>query len=126
MGNLLIIDDEVDLCEIHAEYAQNLGWSCKTAQDPAAALGILASFPIDLIMTDMKMPGISGEDFLRDLRLKGFNIPAIICSGSIRAVDDFSSGQMSPGVVAVLSKPLNESKLQDALARLVFPPKSVA
>ena len=125
MATLLIIDDEVELCEIHAAYAGDLGWHCLTANDSTTALQILAKQDVDLVMTDMKMPGLSGIDFLREKIVRGFYHPVIICSASVRSFDDIFSKKENHRVIAVLDKPIAEDKLAQALA-LVWQQKKPA
>ncbi|HEY8833728.1 MAG TPA: response regulator [Gemmatimonadaceae bacterium] len=73
--------------------------------------------PVDAIVLDINMPGGSGEDTLKKIKMSSHtsNIPVIILSGSID-----SKGQervRSLGAEAVLSKPLVPEELFEALAK---------
>lgn len=60
-----------------------LGYSTATAQDGFDALTILAGgeVAVDLILSDLVMPGMGGEDLLAAVRAHGLAIPMVILSG---------------------------------------------
>jgi len=79
----------------------------------------MKSPPVDAIVLDINMPGGSGEDTLRKLKMRSgtAEIPVIVLSGSID-----SEGQQRVrdlGAAAVLSKPLVPTELLDALAAVL-------
>ena len=46
------------------------------------ALDRLATFPADVVLLDILMPGMSGNDTLSELRARGFHVPAIAITGA--------------------------------------------
>ncbi len=79
--HILIVDDEREITELIEKELQREGymtWSADNAQD---ALTVFSTEVIDMIITDVKMPGeFSGIDLLKIIR-NGFSIPVIVISG---------------------------------------------
>jgi two-component system response regulator HydG len=63
---ILVVDDAPDTLEVLQRNLVSKGYQVFTAPGVTEAIGILDSTPIDLVITDLKMPGISGLD-LREL-----------------------------------------------------------
>jgi CheY-like chemotaxis protein len=72
---MLVVDDEPDIAAIIAEALEHDGHKVDVAANGAVALGLLASRPYDLILSDTKMPVLDGEGFTRELRRR---FPALI------------------------------------------------
>ena len=65
---ILIVDDEATIRRLLRQKLTSLGYHCEEACSSEEALGKLKTYPADLIMLDMKMPGKSGMDLLPDLK----------------------------------------------------------
>ncbi|MBL8239967.1 MAG: sigma-54-dependent Fis family transcriptional regulator [Bryobacterales bacterium] len=65
---VLVVDDEENLRRVTQLKLQQAGYEAMTASDGRQALEVLARNPHDLIITDLKMPGMSGMDLLRRVR----------------------------------------------------------
>ncbi|MDD5541628.1 MAG: sigma-54 dependent transcriptional regulator [Acidobacteriia bacterium] len=65
---LLIVDDEKSICDLLEIVFKRDGYQVKTASSGRAALDLLSKEPFDLIVSDIKMPGISGLDLLKEVR----------------------------------------------------------
>jgi two-component system response regulator PilR (NtrC family) len=68
MANLLIVDDERSICEMLDIAFRKLGHRVETVTGAAAAVQKLDSQIFDLVISDIKMPGTSGLDLLRQIR----------------------------------------------------------
>ena len=64
-SRVLIVDDEPDMVENCARILKKAGYHCLTATDPGKALALVESERPDLLLTDLKMPGIDGMELLR-------------------------------------------------------------
>ncbi|HLE46909.1 MAG TPA: response regulator [Candidatus Thermoplasmatota archaeon] len=121
------MDDEVDILE---SLKQLLEVSLKdvkvhTAEGGQTALGILKSETIDLIITDYKMPGMNGLEFLGEARRLAPSIPRILVTAfpdlelAIKAVNDakienFFTKPVEPGkVVDVVRTVLSERRAKE-------------
>jgi signal transduction histidine kinase len=77
---ILIVDDEESVRTFFATYLGET-YSCKTAANAQEALDILACEPFALVLTDLKMPGLSGIELLRKITEHYKNTAVIIVSG---------------------------------------------
>jgi CheY-like chemotaxis protein len=69
-SGILVVDDDNSLRAMMAEHLRDLGFTVLEAADPVVALGIVgdASQPVDLVVTDLVMPKMSGPHFVERLR----------------------------------------------------------
>ena len=98
-ARILIVDDDV----AHAESLQDAleldGYLCAVVHGGAEALEVLREQGFDVVLTDLKMDGISGLDLLRESRSLHPNTPVLLITGhaSIEtAVDAMRHGRSSP------------------------------
>ena len=65
---ILVVDDEEHLRRVTQLKLQQAGYEASTAGDGVEALRLLATHPQDLVLTDLKMPGMSGIELLQKIR----------------------------------------------------------
>ena len=100
--HLLVVDDDEGVRNVFWEILQAEGFNCSQAADAEEALSILEKSEIDLVLTDIVMPGLSGLDLIRKIReafdshviaftgyVKDYSFPTVIQVGA----DDFMSKQ---------------------------------
>ena len=106
---ILIIDDEKNIREGLAADFEMDGYNVKIAADGKEGLAFIEKGDIDLVITDLRMPGISGEEVLRKVTTETPGIPVIVLTGhgSIDAAVD----AMRNGAYDFLTKPLNLDQL---------------
>lgn len=106
---LLIIDDEKNIRDGLAANFELEGYNVKVAEDGKTGLELITKGDIDLVITDLRMPGISGEEVLRKVTTETPGIPVIVLTGhgSIDAAVD----AMRNGAYDFLTKPLNLDQL---------------
>ena len=63
-GRVLVVDDEANARTALAELLRDEGYAVETAADGFKALGKLEDFAPDLVLTDLKMPGMDGIELL--------------------------------------------------------------
>src|SRR5690606_35119082 len=63
-GRVLVVDDEANARDALAELIEDEGYETATAADGRRALELLPSFDPDVILTDLKMPGIDGLELI--------------------------------------------------------------
>ncbi|MCL2834813.1 MAG: response regulator, partial [Treponema sp.] len=78
---LLIADDEKNIREGLAESFTMDGYDVAEAADGAEAWKLFGKGDIDLVITDLRMPGLSGEDFLKRIQAETPGLPVIILTG---------------------------------------------
>ena len=79
--HILIVDDEKELCVSLSEILAEEGYPTAWTSDPLETPSILARTRVDLIILDIRMPGIGGIDLLRLVRKSNPNIKVIILTG---------------------------------------------
>ncbi|MFH0941249.1 MAG: response regulator [Candidatus Omnitrophota bacterium] len=81
---ILIVDDEQQIVCLFAEFLQKTGFDTVAAFGGAKAIDILKTDPaIDLMILDIRMPGVSGVDVVRELKKTKKTIPVVIISSTI-------------------------------------------
>ncbi|MDE5614534.1 MAG: sigma-54 dependent transcriptional regulator, partial [Treponemataceae bacterium] len=108
-STILIIDDEKHIREGLAADFELDGYAVKVAATGQEGLDLLAGGDIDLVITDLRMPGISGEAVLRHVTTELPGIPVIVLTG--HGSIDAAVQAMRDGAYDFLTKPLNLDQL---------------
>ncbi|MBV8534783.1 MAG: response regulator [Alphaproteobacteria bacterium] len=117
---VLVVDDEALLAELAANVLRRAGYEVEAFTDPAAALGRLRGDPLafDVIVTDQTMPGMTGLEFVEQLRRLRADVPIIICTGHVPELE--KNGGLPAGIRHVLRKPYSPvdltAMIREALA----------
>ncbi|HEX2695899.1 MAG TPA: response regulator, partial [Acidobacteriota bacterium] len=78
MENILIVDDEKSLLDLLSVVFKKEGYGVKTAISGPRAREILEKEDVDLVITDIKMPQMSGMDVLKFVKGRDSEIPVIM------------------------------------------------
>jgi CheY-like chemotaxis protein len=118
LHTILLVDDESELREVVAVLAEP-GHRVLTASDGYEALRVLVERTIGLLITDVKMPGISGFELARQAKLMRPHLHVVYISGSQGATRQ----TQGPTYGRVLRKPLRATDLLVEVTRaLGLPP----
>ncbi|MGD0585733.1 MAG: HD domain-containing phosphohydrolase [Oryzomonas sp.] len=79
--HILIVDDEEMIRELLASALLQEGYVCHLASNVDEAFGILSEHPVDLVISDIMMPGRSGVDLLRDIKKVDADIAVLMVTG---------------------------------------------
>jgi DNA-binding NtrC family response regulator len=114
-GRILIVDDEVNARTALVELLRDEGYAAESAADAFKALGKVADFAPDLVVTDLKMPGMDGLQLLAKLREGDPDLPVIVMTafGEVET----AVKAMRSGARDYLSKPVNVGELSVVVAR---------
>ncbi len=115
-GAVLVVDDEIGPRESLRMILHPL-YQVYTAADGEEALTCLQNQEIDLITLDMKMPGISGLEVLREIRRKNTEVDVIIISGYMNSQN--CQEAKNYGAMDVISKPFNVTEVIASVGKLV-------
>ena len=107
--NILIVDDEIDLLETLGDIFESKGYNVTMVEDGSKALELLRKKYFDIILMDLKMPGISGVESFKEV--KNLHPSAAIIMMTAGSVREEIKGAMGAGVDAVVDKPFNVKKL---------------
>ncbi len=113
---ILLIDDNRHGLVARRTVLQQQGHQVSTAGSGAAGLELFAAEPFDLVVTDYRMPEMSGAQVIRKIRQQEPNIPIVLLSGFVEAL---GLTEQSTGADVVLSKgPGEVQELIRTVARL--------
>ena len=102
---ILTIDDEENIRIGLADYFELEGYNVKTASSGKEGLSIIEEGGIDIVITDLKMDGISGEEVVRRVTTEHPGIPVIVLTGH-GSIDD-ATASIKAGAFDFLTKPLD-------------------
>ena len=114
VGMILVVDDNVELAENLVEILEVAGHSAVLVSSAEAALLRVAQGGIGALITDFRLPGLTGAELMTELRRSGCAIPMAVMS----AYTDSVSVQRAEaaGALDVLPKPLDLGRLRRLVA----------
>ena len=112
---ILVVDDAVDTLEVVRRNLTDRGYQVYTAPDVSEALSLLETTDIDLVITDLKMPRISGLDLVRHVRENYRNTEIMMMTGYASVTGAVEA--MKTGAEEYLVKPFTEDELLAAVRR---------
>lgn len=112
---ILVVDDEENLRRVTQLKLQQAGYEAMTASDGAQALEILAKHPQDLVLTDLKMPVMSGVELLQKIKEEYLEVVVIVVTayGTIESAVE----AMRLGAYDYIIKPVNADALKLIVSR---------
>lgn len=113
---ILIVDDEEQLCISLSRLLEAEGYRSRYTLDPREALSILGEEAIDLLISDLKMPGMSGTDLIKEIRRFDKEIPVIMVSG-YASVDNVVKA-MRYGATNFFKKPVRFREIAKEIDKL--------
>jgi len=120
LKRILLVEDDPAVNYILQRYLEKAGFAVLAAGGPREALGLFASNPVDLVVTDFRMPDMTGEEMLVELRARHPALPALIVSAYVNELSIRIPG------VPVLSKPVDAEALVDLVNNLLLDAATVA
>jgi DNA-binding NtrC family response regulator len=112
----LIVDDEQSIRRLCMTVGQGLNFACTEAETVEAALGSVETAPPDIVVTDLKLPNLSGTDLLRKIKelLPRTEVAIMTGHGSIETAVD----AMRQGAYDYIEKPFRVERLRQLLQRM--------
>ncbi len=113
---ILVVDDELDmLMLLRMMIEDNTGYEVETTNNPSEALKMLTEKDVDLVITDLKMPGMDGMELFDELKEIKPDIPVIIITayGSLEMADE----AMKKGVADFITKPFRKDSILFTIKR---------
>ncbi len=114
MKKILLLDDNMEVVILYRTLVGRLGHYVKTSSDPEEALVLASSEAFDLIITDLKMPKMSGVEFIEQLRAKGVLAKIVVITGYPTLQDTTKFAKL--GVFKWLLKPVLIRTLEETIA----------
>lgn len=110
MKHILVVDDEIDIRILFKDELVDAGYGVLLAESGKEALEKLREHRIDLMILDLRMPGMDGLEVLRRLREFDKDLPVIVCTAVTGLKDDYSIWEGN--VAAFITKPLDLDELR--------------
>ena len=111
MKTILLVDDETDILKILTDMLGKHGYKIIAKPDAESALLVVQEgTPIDLVITDLRMPGMSGAELTTILRKTLPSVPIIMLTG-YGSVETYLKS-MSSGVFEYVNKPVQARELR--------------
>jgi len=119
LKNVLVVDDFASVRFYHVNLLRQAGYRCSEARDGHEALEKLRQQRVDLILLDMIMPKMSGEEFIRRVRAMSefAAIPLLVITSE--AVNDQIRQFAGAGPLGFAMKPVIPSALLEAVHKLI-------
>jgi len=119
MARILIIDDNASIVESLGYFLESVGHSVVRATNGQAGLQCVADQPVDVVLLDIEMPGMSGFAVCRALHNDpaSRDLPVVMMTG--RAVQETISPAKAAGARLVMGKPFDLDYLNATLARFL-------
>ncbi len=132
MANILIVDDERQICELLKQNLEFAGYECDVAYDGDEALKKLTAGSFDLCLMDVMMPFTDGFTALAEIRKRGLTLPVIMLTargeendrvyGLEQGADDYVTKPFSPRelvarINAVLARTMSQNPQKEKVYR---------
>ena len=113
MGNILVVDDERSIRITVKAFLEEDNHFVETAEEAESALAVLKSTPMDVILTDIILPKVSGVDLLRQIRELSPHVQVIMMTGEPTL--ETASESLRLGAVDYLQKPVGKNEILKAV-----------
>ena len=115
---ILVVDDDPSIRHMLCRILEDEGYHSTAAANGEDGLKSLTKDGADLVLLDLKMPGLSGQDMLTELSARHPRVPVVIMTAFTRSIfgGDFA------GASAWLQKPLDFPALLELINRLAAQP----
>jgi two-component system response regulator HydG len=112
-ARILVVDDDVQGLATTKKILEHAGFTVETAEDGQAAIDRVRKEDFDLVISDVRMPRMTGLEFLSALRHSGKTIPVVLMTAYGRVEDAVFA--MKLGAVDFLTKPFKRAALLEAV-----------
>jgi DNA-binding NtrC family response regulator len=115
IGRILVVDDDESLRRVTQVQLQQSGYDVTTAESAQQALAVLQKLPQDLVLTDLRMPGMSGLDLLK--KIKADYPETIVIVVTAFGTVETAVEAMKTGAYDYITKPVVADELRLAINR---------
>lgn len=116
-GKILIVDDDEYICKLCANSLKNVGYGVRTTCNPNEAYQIASNNNFDLILTDIRMPQMSGIELMQRLKKQVPELPVVLMTGY--ATLDTAIKAIKGGAYNFIHKPFNVHEIVVAVQNAI-------
>ncbi|MCF6186381.1 MAG: sigma-54 dependent transcriptional regulator [Desulfobulbaceae bacterium] len=117
MHTILVVDDEPNYLIVLAELLRDEDYEVFTADSATAALPIVRNTDLDLVLSDMKMPGMDGIAFMKKIKEFNKNLPVILITAYAEVEKAVEA--MHLGAFTYLAKPFSNEQLLASIRKAI-------
>ncbi len=117
MHTILVVDDEPNYQIVLSELLRDEGYEVFTADSGTAALPIVRDTDLDLVLSDMKMPGMDGIEFMRKIKEFNKDLPVILITAFAEVEKAVEA--MHLGAFTYLAKPFSNEQLLASIRKAI-------
>lgn len=116
---ILVVDDEISIAKLEGQMLERLGYKVTISIGSHEALNFFEKSPkaFDLILTDMSMPNMTGDQLAYEIRQIRPDIPIIICTGFSERINKEKAEEI--GVNGFLMKPIGKSDMAQMIRKIL-------
>ena len=108
MGNILIVEDDPNIRKLVRVNLVKRGYTVSEAEDSHQAIDLFQKVPVDLVLLDLLLPGLSGVDVCTWIRARS-DVPIIVLSA--RLEEDLKVAALDAGADDYVTKPFGQEEL---------------
>ena len=108
MGNILIVEDDPSIRKLVRVNLVKRGYTVSEAEDSHQAIALFQEVPVDLVLLDLMLPGLSGVDVCTWIRARS-DVPIIVLSA--RLEEDLKVAALDAGADDYVTKPFGQEEL---------------
>lgn len=113
---VLVVDDEKPITEMLFQALSKAGYVCHTAQNGREALEVLSRHPVDVVLTDIRMPGMDGVELLKKIKA-AYDCDVMVMTGF---TEDYNyESIVTAGASDFIQKPISFKELMIRLKRVL-------
>jgi response regulator RpfG family c-di-GMP phosphodiesterase len=115
---ILVVDDEPAICGLVEAYLKKKGYDVAVANNGSDALSIVKNGSIDLVISDIKMPGMSGIELLQKIREYSGTLPVLLATGL--PTMETAIGALKAGAFDYIAKPFHFEEIGEKIRRALL------
>ncbi len=117
LWRMVVLDDDPAICDLLEDILRLEAHRVHTFTEPLAAIAHIGREPVDLLFTDLQMPGMSGWDVARKAQAVRPDLPVVLVTGWGEEIDPAEARRR--GVAAVVGKPFQAQHILRIVSRLL-------
>lgn len=119
LKKILVVDNEAAILNLCLSYLKNSDFYFLGATSPDEAYEQIKRIKVDLIITDLKMPGTNGVEFISQLREKGINTPVFYMTAKT-SIDKFQESKDKLKISGVIIKPFTKDEFINSIESVIY------
>ena len=114
MSRILVVDDEEIVRELTVQVLERAGYDVVAVESPERALELVDRESVDLVVSDVVMPKLSGVELLDEIRVRRPELPVILMTGG-SPEPERTTRALQLGANGIVYKPFSHAELRGAV-----------